>query len=88
MNTDESLIRAHEFSKSNKTQLAQDQLCGCYYCLRTFRSGEITQWYGDHDDAAVCPNCGIDAVIGEGAKLPITKEFLRQMRQYWFTESD
>ena len=81
-------IRAHDFSRGNCQALKQDQLCGCFYCLKTFRSGDITQWYGDLDDSAVCPNCGIDAVIGESSGMPITREFLKLMRQYWFTEAE
>ena len=33
---------------------------------------------------ALCPYCGVDAVLGESAGYPLTKEFLRAMRQYWF----
>lgn len=88
MNTDDNLIRAHDYSENNREQLKQDQLCGCFYCLKTFRSGEITQWYGDLDDSAICPKCGIDAVIGESSGMPITREFLKLMRQYWFTEAE
>ena len=81
-------IRAHAFSIANRQKLQQDQSCGCFYCLKTFRSGEITQWYGELDDTACCPHCGIDAVIGESSGMPITREFLKQMRQYWFTEAE
>ena len=81
-------IRAHELSVGNRQSLLQDQSCGCFYCLRTFRSGEVTQWYGDQDDTAVCPYCGIDAVIGGSSGVVITREFLKEMRQYWFTEAE
>ena len=81
-------IRAYEISKNNRELLTQDILCGCFYCQRIFRSGEVTEWYGEHDESAVCPYCGIDAVIVEDPDLSITKAFLREMRQYWFTESE
>ena len=81
-------IRAHELSVSTRQFLKQDQLCGCFYCQRIFRSGEVVDWYGDHDESAVCPYCGIDAVVVERPDLPITKAFLREMRQNLFTEAE
>ena len=81
-------VRARESSIGNRQQLQQDQNCGCFYCLKTFQSSEITQWYGDQDDTAVCPYCGIDAVIGESSGMAITREFLKEMRLYWFTEAE
>jgi hypothetical protein len=41
------------------------------------------QWI-DEDNTALCPFCGIDSVIGSGSHFPITREFLEQMKAYWF----
>lgn len=62
-------------------------VCGCFFCLRIFNPKEIV-WEDDSDGIAMCPYCGIDAVIGESADLLITKQFLKSMHDYWFTESD
>jgi hypothetical protein len=88
MNTNDQLIRAHDHSVCNKAEVLESQLCGCFYCLRTFHPNEIVSWWGDANDTAVCPYCGIDAAIGDRSKLPVTREFLKQMRQYWFTEAE
>jgi hypothetical protein len=37
-------------------------ICGCYYCLATFPSGDIHEWRDD-SQTAVCPRCGIDSVL-------------------------
>jgi len=52
-----------------------------------FDANEIT-WQDETDDTAMCPYCGIDAVIGERSGIPITKQFLKGMREYWFTEGE
>ena len=39
----------------------------------------------DFDLTALCPYCGIDAVIGESAGYPLTEELLKKMRDYWFS---
>lgn len=33
---------------------------------------------------ALCPRCGVDAVIGSDAGYPLTNLFLKKMRQHWF----
>ena len=78
------LIRAHGFSACQRAALERDTKCGCFYCGTVFSPQEITQWLGDPPETAVCPYCGVDAVIGAYTGYPITTEFLEQMHQYWF----
>ena len=79
--------KAREFSVHNRQALSSDQACGCFFCLRIFDAKEIN-WLDETDDTAMCPHCGIDAVIGESSGIPITKQFLKSMREYWFTEDE
>jgi hypothetical protein len=61
---------------------------GCFNCLAIFRPAEISEWWDDEYGAPqtpVCPNCGIDSVIGDKSGYPITKEFLGKMNKYWFS---
>jgi hypothetical protein len=54
---------------------------------RFFLRSEIKEWI-DGDKTALCPHCGIDAVIGSASGFELTKEFLHRMCEYWFsTES-
>jgi len=41
------------------------------------------EWEGV-DQTALCPRCGIDAVIGSKSGFPITTEFLETMKTHWF----
>lgn len=66
-------------------------ICGCYYCMKTFKPDEITEWTaadkkGDSD--GVCPKCGIDAVIGSAAGYPIEQWLLRRLCCHWFSATD
>ncbi|MEA4870734.1 MAG: cytoplasmic protein [Christensenella sp.] len=81
-------VRAHTRCANNKTELTGARTCGCIYCLRIFSPGEIVEWWDEHEVTAVCPYCGIDAVIADTADFPVTKPFLKEMRQYWFTEAE
>jgi len=86
MNNEQNIIKAHQFSINHKTQLLKDKICGCFYCLKIFSPNEIETWVEDKlDGTALCPYCGIDAVIGESSGYPITKDFLSKMNGYWFS---
>jgi hypothetical protein len=78
------LFRAHRFSSCQREELEEDTKCGCFYCRTVFFPKEITQWLGDPPETAVCPHCGVDAVIGAYTGYPITPEFLERMHRYWF----
>lgn len=84
-------ITAHHFSSGHMEALKKDAVCGCFYCLRIFNPSEIEEWIIDDNPidkngTAICPHCGIDSVIGESSGFPITTDFLRGMRKYWFDE--
>lgn len=76
-------ITAHEYSMFNRRLLEHDKRCGCFHCLKVFDTKELE--LVDFDLTALCPYCGIDAVIGESAGYPLTEEFLQKMRDYWFS---
>ena len=78
------LIEAHRFHANNKSMLMKDNKCGCFFCLEIFHPTEIKEWVNDTDGTAICPYCGIDSVIGESSGYPISRDFLSEMKQYWF----
>ena len=77
-------IEAHKFCDNHKKELEKDTKCGCFCCLKIFDPKEITSWIGDPDGTAICPYCGVDAVIGAYTGYPITREFLEKMHRHWF----
>ena len=78
------LVAAHRYCTNNRESLKKDSVCGCFYCLKIFSPTEITEWIKDANKTALCPYCEIDSVIGEGLGYPITKDFLEEMKKYWF----
>lgn len=77
-------IEAHKYSSNHKEELLTDKFCGCFYCLEIFKPDEINEWIEDEKGTAVCPYCGIDAVIGESSGYPVTKESMEKMSDHWF----
>ncbi len=76
-------ITAHRHSIRHRQEIEASERCGCFYCLAVFVPSDIMDWV-DEDATALCPQCGIDSVIGASAGYPITREFLERMKQHWF----
>ena len=61
----------HRHSSRHREVVVGSSRCGCFYCLSEFSPTEITDWVDgqvDDDDlqlgaTALCPRCGIDAVL-------------------------
>jgi hypothetical protein len=82
-----NLVSAHRHSSGHRDEILASELCGCFYCCKTFLPSEIEDWIDEKDDigtTARCPRCGIDSVIGSQAGFALTPEFLREMKRYFF----
>lgn len=53
-------------SSLHRDALLGSELAACYHCLGSFAPSAIKEWCdGDHQDqTAICPQCGVDAVVG------------------------
>lgn len=75
---------AHGFSIHNRKQLEKSNMCGCFECVKIFTPSEIEEYIEEEpDDTAICPYCGIDAVIGESSGYPMTEDFMKRMHRRW-----
>lgn len=77
-------IKAHEFSCRPPEAAVAGQEMRLLLLSENFRpqgDQQLDRGRGRYGDL---PYCGIDSVIGEHSGYPITREFLEQMRQYWF----
>ncbi len=75
----DTLIEAHKLCKNNRDGLGIK--CGCFYCLGVYNSLDIKRWV-DNGRTALCPKCGIDAVLA----YEKDEVFLKQMHDRWFGE--
>jgi hypothetical protein len=75
-------IDAHKHASRHRHELEASPRCGCFFCFKTFAVGTIKSWI-DANQTALCPHCGVDAVIGEFA-VRIDDQFLRRMHRHHF----
>lgn len=86
--TTEYMQEAHLHSVFHKNEILQSAECGCFHCATIFQADEVQPWVDEAHPkgaTALCPKCGIDAVIGSASGFPISDPiFLSEMREYWF----
>lgn len=80
---DPKLRAAHKCSSNHRLQILGSTKCGCFYCQRIFQPSIIEDWTND-DTTALCPFCGMDAVLGDASGFPISKIFFADMYQVYF----
>lgn len=86
----DSAYSAHKRSSNHRDEIEQSEKCGCFHCLSIFTPKLIDEWIDEDKKGigttAMCPECGIDSVIGSKSGYPIEKEFLKKMSELWFNE--
>jgi len=76
-------IAAHIHSTKHRPAMEASAQCACFFCFRSFAPAQIKSWI-DGNQTALCPHCGIDAVLGSASPHRIDSQFLRQMHQHYF----
>ena len=83
----------HRYSSNHRDLLAQSDQAGCFYCGQLFAPKQIAEWidgaYVETGAAAdgvtaLCPGCGIDAVLPSAAPIQLDASLLNEMREFWF----
>jgi hypothetical protein len=74
--------RLHRHTRANQMELEASEVCGCIACERIYFPSEIVRWL--EDGTALCPHCGVDAVVGSASGIPIMPGVLRRAHERWF----
>lgn len=86
--TKPDLDAAHLHCKRHRAELERSSTCGCFYCGAIFVPAAIVEWVDCNGPqaqwSALCPDCGIDSVLGDASGLPIEPSFLQAMHERWF----
>ena len=83
--TEDELQSAHDRAFRNKPIVTASTICGCFFCRKTCAPGDVREWVRKDNETALCPHCGIDALIGDASGLPVTDAtFLSEMHAHWF----
>ena len=80
---DRLLNNIYRRTLGNRKEIAKSSMCGCISCRTIFAATEVVD-YIDAGLTALCPRCGIDAVIGDAAGVELTAELLAAMNKKYF----
>ena len=81
----DTLKSAHRHCGEHRAEIEQSEICACFSCCKSFSPSDIDQWIEYGQGTALCPKCGIDAVIGSASGFPVLNaEFIHAMHEYWF----
>jgi hypothetical protein len=72
----------HDLSDHHREAVMASTQCGCFCCRKFFSPTEIKEWIRD-EGTAMCPRCGIDAVLGDKS-IALTPALLLEMQEAWF----
>ncbi len=78
MSSKYDVISAHKHSYNNEKSILLSKNCICFYCKQSFAKDTVIDWIETNEEkTALCPFCGIDAVIGDASNIPIMEsEFI------------
>jgi hypothetical protein len=75
----------YKHTSHHREEIERSEFCGCFHCLQAFKPSQLEEdHWTDDGTTALCPLCGMDAVIGSAAGWDITVEFLEEMQEYAF----
>lgn len=64
------LNAAHRHSSIHRAALLESEVCGCFYCSKTFEATAIIRWM-EEEGTALCPFCTMDSVIGSASGFSV-----------------
>jgi hypothetical protein len=83
----EQFKEIYDFSNHHREEVEKSALVGCFSCLIMFTPNDIFEWV-DGERTALCPHCGVDAVLPDTMGVELTHDLLRGMNGIWFSEMD
>lgn len=80
------LMRLHMNTIRNAGRVRAAGLCGCFHCREIFPSGEVVRFVPERDggETALCPRCGVDAVLTNLDGEPLDPALLEEMHARFF----
>jgi hypothetical protein len=86
MYTKDDWKKASDATIFNRDTIQKSNNAACYCCLCHFKASQVEEYVDDDDVTAICPLCGVDAVLGDATGLPIHDlEYLQAMHTFGFT---
>ncbi|HBN00689.1 MAG TPA: hypothetical protein DD384_05680 [Firmicutes bacterium] len=86
--TKEQFPDIYKHTKDNELDILQSKKCACLSCMQTYNARKINEWTTDknHHMNAVCPLCGVDAVVGDASGYVLNLTDIRELHEAYYGE--
>lgn len=87
MKKDPKLLALHARASNNEIEILKSKTCSCFFCRQTYSARLVNDWINDaRGVTAICPECGMDAVIGDAGGEAMDKALLKEMNLAYYGE--
>ncbi|MDZ4772932.1 MAG: hypothetical protein SGI72_07330 [Planctomycetota bacterium] len=87
MHEAQDVFDEHRARTNHRERVLAAERCGCFYCLAVYAPCDIRRWADPtaaepRGNTALCPRCGVDAVIPLGPGTD--PSLMSRMNEHWF----
>ncbi len=87
MAIDHKLTELQKHTHNNEIEILHSKTCSCIFCRQHYDARAVNDWVNDERGmSAICPECGMDTVIGDNGGEPLDKETLKALNLAFFGE--
>lgn len=80
--TKKALASIESHTKGNDAEILKSKNCSCLFCRHTYDARKVSDWIDDPKGmTAICPECGMDAVVGDASGYTFDKDTLRSINK-------
>ena len=87
MAIDPKLVELQKRTHNNEIEILRSKTCSCLFCRQTYDARKVNDWINDERGmSAICPECGMDAVVGDNGGEPLDKTTLKEANLAYYGE--
>ncbi len=87
MSIDQKFLDIQNRTHDNEVQILHSKTCSCLFCRQTYDARLVHDWVNDEQGiSAICPECGMDAVVGDNNGEPMDKALLKELNLAFYGE--
>lgn len=86
--TDKQFPDIYKHTKNNELDILQSKTCSCLFCQQNYSARKVSEWNTDKNNqmSAVCPECGMDAVVGDASGYVLDDDDIETLHKTYFGE--
>ncbi len=81
------LLEIQRHAVNNDLEILKSETASCFFCRQTYSARKVNDWITDERGVtAICPECGMDAVVGDASGFALTHDDLKALNAAFYGE--